>query len=164
MKNTSTQKGLVIIRNFNAPRAVVWEAWTNPEIVTQWWGPIGFRCPSAEINLREGGSYLIYMRSPDNKDYWSTGTYKEIISPRKLVFSDSFSDPEGNVVPASHYGFNEDFPLIMEVELMLDEINTKTRMTLTHTGIPKGEMSEQKKAGWRQSFDKLDAYFSTYAK
>lgn len=104
------------------------------------------------------------MRSSDGKDYWSTGTYKEITAPRKLVCSNSFSDPDGNIVPASYYGFEEKFPLVMEIELILDEINTKTRMMFTHTGIPSGEMREQTKIWWRQAFDKLEAYFDTSAK
>ncbi len=156
MKKTATKKDLVITRNFNAPRELVWEAWTNPEMVKQWWGPKDFTCPHAEINLRIGGPYVNCMRSPEGKDYWSTGIYKEIIPPKKLVCSDSFSDPQGNVVPASYYGFEEAFPLVMEIELILDEINAKTRMKLTHTGIPEGEMREQTKIGWSESFDKLE--------
>ncbi len=156
MKKTSAKKELVIIRNFDAPRELVWEAWTNPQKVKQWWGPKDFTCPHVEINLRKGGSYLNCMRSPDSKDYWSTGTYKVVIPPKKLVCSDSFSDADGNIVSASYYGFEEGFPLEMEIELLLDEINAKTRMTLTHTGIPEGEMSEQTKTGWNESFDKLE--------
>lgn len=156
MKKTLTKKELVVVHNFNAPRELVWEAWTNPEKVKQWWGPNDFTCPHAEINLRKGGTYLNCMRSSDGKEYWSTGTYKEINAPQKLVCTDSFSDPEGNVVPASYYGFEEAFPLVMRIELLLDEINTKTRMTLIHSGIPKGEMRKQAKIGWRESFDKLE--------
>lgn len=161
MRKKSTKEKLVISRNLNAPRELVWEAWTNPETIKQWWGPKDFSCPYARIDLRKGGSYLICMRSPEGKDYWSTGIYKEVFPPQKVICSDSFADPDGNIVPASYYGFEEAFPLVMEFELMLDEINTKTRMTLIHTGIPEGVRSEQTKTGWNQSFDKLEAYFRT---
>lgn len=164
MKKTATTNELVITRRFDAPRALVWEAWTHPEKIKQWWGPKGFSCPHTKVDLREGGSYLNCMRSPEGKEFWSTGTYKEINAPSKLVCTDSFADPEGNVVPASYYGFEEDFPLTMEIEVLLDEINTKTRMTLKHTGIPEGEMTEETQKGWNQSFDKLESYLKTSAK
>lgn len=146
----------MVVHNFNAPRELVWEAWTNPEKVKKWWGPKDFTCPHAEINLRKGGTYINCMRSSDGKEYWSTGTYKEINAPQKLVCTDSFCDPDGNVVPSSYYGFQEVFPLVMTIELLLDEINTKTRMILIHSGIPKGDMRKQTKIGWRESFDKLE--------
>lgn len=144
------------MRSFDAPRQLVWEAWTEPQKVKQWWGPKDFSCPTAEIDLRKNGRYLTCMRSPEGKDYWSTGTYKVIDEPKKLVCTDSFADPEGNIVPASYYGFEDNFPLVMEFELQLDEINTKTRMRLNHIGIPEGEVMEQTKEGWNQSFDKLE--------
>lgn len=156
MKKTSTKKGLVITRRFDAPRKLVWEAWTNPQKVKEWWGPKGFSCPHVEIDLREGGSYLSCMRSPDDKDYWSTGTYREIDAPQKLICTDSFANADGNIVPASYYGFEENFPLVMKIELQLDEINSRTRLLLKHIGIPEGEVREQTKRGWNESFDKLN--------
>ncbi|MGM0546666.1 MAG: SRPBCC family protein, partial [Bacteroidota bacterium] len=101
MKKTKSKKGVVITRTFNAPQKVVWEAWTHAEKLKQWWGPRGFSCPHVEIDLRERGTFLNCMRSPEGKDFWTTGTFKEITAPQKLVFSDSFADPDGNIVPAS---------------------------------------------------------------
>lgn len=164
MKKTSTKNELIITRRFDAPRKLVWEAWTNPEKVKQWWGPKGFSCPHVKIDLRKGGSYISCMRSQEGQDFWSTGTYKEIDAPSKLVSTDSFADPNGNIVPASYYGFEEDFPLTMEIVLQLDEINTKTRMTLKHIGIPEGKMTEETKRGWNQSFDKLENYLRAFVK
>ncbi|MEL7833171.1 SRPBCC domain-containing protein [Fodinibius sp. Rm-B-1B1-1] len=164
MKKTDTTNKLVITRHFDAPRALVWEAWTHPGKIKQWWGPKDFSCPHASIDLRKGGSYLNCMRSPEGKEFWSTGTYKKINAPSKLVCTDSFADSEGNLVPASYYGFEEDFPLTMEIVLQLDEINSKTRMTLKHIGIPAGDMTKETKRGWNQSFDKLNAYLNTSAK
>ena len=103
MKKTSTKNELVITRRFDAPRKLVWEAWTNPEKVKQWWGPKGFNCSHAKIDLRKGGSYVSCMCSPEGQGFWSTGTYKEINAPTKLVCTDNFADPDGNIVPASYY-------------------------------------------------------------
>src|SRR2546426_2253062 len=71
---TRNEKELRIVRVFDAPRERVWKAWTDPEQVKSWWGPRSFTAPFAKIDLRVGGKYLYCMRSPDGKDYWSTGS------------------------------------------------------------------------------------------
>ncbi len=152
--NTRKATDLVIARTFNAPVQLVWESWTNPEAFMKWWGPRGFTCPHCEIDLRVGGKFLNCMRAPDGIDFWSTGTYKEILPERKLVCTDSFADKDGNVVPASHYGI-ENFPMELLMSITFDQINSKTRMTLRHQGFPEGEMLKDAREGWNQSFDKL---------
>lgn len=146
---------IVIRRIFNAPRELVWKAWTNPEHFKRWWGPKNYTAPFCEIDLRVGGKYLNCMRSPQGKEYWGTGVYREVVPFERLVFTDSFSDPQGNVVPATYYGMPEDFPLEMLVTVTLEDKGGQTMMTLRHENLPAGEMSEQTGAGWSQSFDKL---------
>lgn len=150
-----TDRELVITRIFDAPRELVWKAWTDPEHLMRWWGPKCFTSPSCKIDLRVGGRYLFCMRSPEGQDFWSTGIYREIVEPGRIVCSDSFADEEGNVVPATHYGMGPDFPLELQVTVTFEEEDGKTRMTLRHVGIPPGEMSDMCKAGWNESFDKL---------
>lgn len=154
--DTATQD-LVIERVFDAPLENVWKAWTDPEEFKKWWGPEHFTAPVAEIDLREGGAYLNCMRSPDGQDYWTTGTYREIVPMERLVYTDSFADEKGNVVPGSHYGMGDDFPLEMTVTVTFEEQDGKTKMTLHHAGMPAGDMADQAGAGWNQSFDKLAA-------
>lgn len=149
------QKVLVITRVFDAPRELVFKAWTDPELMAQWWGPKDFTTPACKIDLRVGGKYLFCMRSPDGQDYWGTGVYREIVPPERLVYTDSFADAEGNVVPATHYGMSADFPMELEVTVTFEEYEGKTTMTLRHVGIPAGEMSDLTGAGWNESFDKL---------
>jgi uncharacterized protein YndB with AHSA1/START domain len=148
---------LVITRIFDAPRELVWQAWTEPERLMRWWGPKGYTAPVCKVDLRVGGKYLCCMCSPEGQDFWSTGVYKEIVPPSLLVCTDSFADDKGNVVPATHYGMGADFPLELQVTVTLAEEAGKTRMTLRHLGLPAGEMSEMCKAGWNESFDKLAA-------
>ncbi len=145
---------LVITRIFDAPRELVWKAWTDPQHLMRWWGPKNFTTPVAKIDLRVGGKYLSCMRSPEGQDYWSTGTYLEIEPPERLVCTDSFADADGNVVPASYYGMGEDFPREMQVTITLEDINGKTKMTLKHVGLPPN-MSDMTNTGWNESFDKL---------
>jgi uncharacterized glyoxalase superfamily protein PhnB/uncharacterized protein YndB with AHSA1/START domain len=151
----TAQQRIVIRRVFNAPRERVWKAWTDPEVVKQWWGPKGFTAPVSTIDLRVGGKYLSCMRSPEGKDYWSTGVYREIVPPERLVCTDNFADEKGNLVPASYYGMPGDWPPELLITVTLEEVGAKARMTLRHDGIPAGKMREDCIAGWNQSFDKL---------
>jgi uncharacterized protein YndB with AHSA1/START domain len=90
---------LVITRIFDAPRELVWKAWTDPQQLMRWWGPKDFTSPLSEIDLRVGGKYLFCMRSPEGQDFYSTGVYLIIDPPNEIVFTDSFADENGNVVP-----------------------------------------------------------------
>jgi uncharacterized protein YndB with AHSA1/START domain len=146
---------ILITRTFDAPRELVWKAWTEPERFMRWWGPAEFTSPSCRMDLRVGGSYLFCMRAPDGKDYWSTGVFREITPPERLVFTDSFADEQGNAVPASHYGMGGDWPEEILIAVTFEDQGGKTRMTMRQTGIPAGEMSELTQAGWQGSFDKL---------
>jgi uncharacterized protein YndB with AHSA1/START domain len=158
MSTTVGNEELFITRIFDAPGELLWKAWTEPESVKRWWGPKNFTSPFAKIDLRVGGTYLYCMRSPEGQDFWSTGVYREIIEPKLIVCTDSFSDEEGNLVPASYYGMNGDWPLELLVRVKFEALDGMTRLTLQHTGIPEGENRELTKAGWNESLDKLEDY------
>jgi len=161
---TSTEHELIIERVFDAPRELVWKAWTEPEQVMRWWGPKGFTAPAAKIDFRVGGKYLNCMRGPAgtdfDKDFWSTGVYREIVPLERIVCTDSFADEHGNVVPASHYGMAGDFPLEMLVTVTFEEQGGKTKLTLHHAGIPAGEHRDGANQGWSESLDKLAEYLA----
>jgi len=146
---------LTITRIFDASRELAWKAWTDPEAVKRWWGPKYFTAPVSKIDLRVGGKYLSCMHGPDNKDYWSTGVYREIVPMERIVCTDSFADEKGNVVPASYYGMPGEWPLELLVTVSFEETGGRTKMTLRHEGLPEGLMREQCEAGWSESFDKL---------
>lgn len=148
-------KELKITRIFSAPRELVWRAFTEPELMRRWWGPAGYTAPSIAIDLREGGSYLASMQAPDGKESWSTGTYREIVPGERIVATDSFADEKGNVVPASYYGMSA-MPLELVVTMTFREQKGLTTFTLRHEGFPPGMMAEMARAGWNQSFDKLE--------
>ena len=146
---------VLITRIFNAPRELVWKAWTDPQHFKRWWGPKDFTCPFCEMDVRVGGKYLNCMRSPEGKEYWGTGVFREIVPMERLVFTDSFADENGNVVPGTHYGMSPDFPLEMVVIVTLEDQGGKTKMTLEHIGILSGADKEGTQQGWSESFDKL---------
>ena len=149
----ATNRELVITRTFDAPRELVFKAWTDPKLMAQWWGPKDFTAPVCTIDLHVGGKYLYCMRSPGGQDFWVTGVYREIVPPERLVMTDSFADAQGNVVPSTHYGM-EGIPLEMQVTVTFEEHEGKTKMTLRHAGIVQ-DRGETK--GWNESFDKLTA-------
>lgn len=148
---------LVIIRMFDAPRERVFKAWTDPEQAKRWWGSKNYSAPVFKIDLRVGGSYLYCMRSHEGQDVWGAGEYREIVVPERLVFTDSFADEKGNIVPASHYGTPGDWPLELLVTVTFEDYDGKTKMTLRHDGIPAGEMRNLIADGWNESFEKLAA-------
>jgi uncharacterized protein YndB with AHSA1/START domain len=148
---------LVIERVLKAPRTTVWKAWTDPGILSSWWGPEGFTNPVVRIDLREGGSLVLCMRSPDGKDYWHTGIYSEIVPPKRLVLSVSFTDDKGKVVPATYYGMSPDIALQMLQAVSFAETEEgRTKVTVEHFGMPPGKDQENGRQGWIQSFDRLE--------
>ena len=149
---------LVITRIFDAPRERVFKAWTDCDRLTRWWGPKGFTAPACRIDPRVGGEYLNSMRSPDGKEFWSTGKFREIREPERIVMTDSFADEQGNIVPASYYGMGGDWPLEMLVTVTLDEDEGKTKLTLKHSGTDRISDSDRNdmEQGWCESLDKLD--------
>ncbi len=151
---TPSDREVVIQRVFDAPRELVWKAWTDPQHVMRWWGPKGFTAPSCRIDFREGGSYLYCMRSPEGQDYWSTGVYREIVLLERIVATDSFADEHGNVVPATHYGMSADVPIEMLVTVTFEDLAGKTKLTLRHAGLP-AELRTDAGQGWSESLDKL---------
>jgi uncharacterized protein YndB with AHSA1/START domain len=159
--DTTTEEGLLVIeRIFDAPRELVWKAWTDPQLVKQWWGPSGFTAPLAEMDFRVGGKYLFAMQSAEfneGRTIWSTGVYEEIVPFERIVCTDCFADEKGNVVPAAHYGITQEFPLETRLVLTFEDLGGKTKMTLRHEGMPGGEMGEGAGSGWNESLDKLAA-------
>jgi uncharacterized protein YndB with AHSA1/START domain len=148
---------LIITRIFNAPRKLVWNAWTNPDMFMQWWGPKDFTSPISKIDLRVGGEYFNCMRSPDGQDFCSKGIYREVVELERLVMTDSFANKEGNMVPASYYGLSPDFPMEMKITVTFKEQEGKTKLTLKHSDVKSLNDTDlnDMQQGWNESFDKL---------
>jgi uncharacterized protein YndB with AHSA1/START domain len=140
---------------------MLWQAWTDPEIMKKWWGPMGFTAPVIDIDLRVGGKYLSCMRSAAGQNFWSTGRYLEIVPGERLAASDSFADEHGKVVPASYYGLGAGFPLELSLLVTFEDNHRGSRFTMKYTGIPAGKALVDARSGWNQSFDKLAATLKT---
>lgn len=151
------EKELTLSRDFDAPREVVWKAWTDPDMFMQWWGPKYFTTPISKIDLRVGGEYFSCMRSPDGQDFCSKGVYMEIVEPERLVMTDSFADKEGNKVSATYYGMGSEFPMEMQIKATFAEQNGRTKLIVKHSdvkNISETELNDMQQ-GWNESLDKL---------
>ena len=89
------ERELVITRILDAPRDVVFRAWTEPDRVARWWGPQGFVTTYCDMDIRPGGAFRVCMRSPEGAEHWKQGIYREIVAPERLVFTFAWEDAEG---------------------------------------------------------------------
>jgi len=145
-----------ITREFDAPIETIWNMWTDPALFAQWYGPNGFSVPVAEMDLTVGGTRKICMemKTPEHTmTMWFTGVYKDISEPKRLIYTESMCDADGNLIPPKDIGMPEGSPDVTEVVIELSEEGGRTRMTMTHKGVPAGSPGE---GGWNQAFDKLE--------
>jgi uncharacterized protein YndB with AHSA1/START domain len=148
--NPLEEKLIEVNRIFDAPLETLWKAWTEPERFMKWYGPKGFTAPTCEIDLCKGGRHLWSMQSPDGNKMYFTGSYLEVTPMERLVFTDSGSDAEGNVL-----GMGEGMPESMDVTVTFEHTEGKTTVNVSHMGYGPG--AEYAAMGWEQAFDKLTA-------
>ena len=156
-ESNNSQDACVVERIFDAPVNVIWQMWTEPEHFKNWYGPRGFTVPVAEMDVRIGGKHLFGMASPDGTmKMWSTGEYTQIVPNERLVYTDSMCDEHGNVVSPSEMGMPEGYPETTEVTVLLEDLGGRTKMTLTHAGVPANASG-----GWAQAFEKMAEHIGT---
>ena len=147
---TDTQ--IVMTRVFDAPRALVYKAWTDPDQVKQWWGPNQFTTPRVTIDLRKGGEFKYVMVGPDGAEYPNRAEYVEIVPNEKLVYMDNFDMP------------NPPFESL-HVEVVFEDFAGKTRLTVrTTTQSVKDRdtlLNFGSQEGWSQQMEKLDTFLAT---
>jgi uncharacterized protein YndB with AHSA1/START domain len=136
-----------IVRVLDAPRALVWQAWTDPEMMAEWFGPRHFTSSVPELDVRVGGKLRIVMHGPDGNDYPMKGEFLEVAAPERLVFSSVALDRDGNHL------------LEGKTTVTLAEQGGKTTLTLTSHAVGRVPIAPQMlagmDAGWNQSIDKL---------
>jgi len=165
-KNTVNEKErMVITRVFDAPRALVWEAWTNPKYVMQWWGPKGFTAPVCKIDFRVGGKFLYCMRTPDGQEGWNGGEYHEIVPHEKIVYSLYFADAQGNKVDPAQYGSeHEAIDDARDVVIFEDFGNGQTKLTMIGNETMEDAKNSGQLEGWNETFEKVAAVIAGLTK
>jgi uncharacterized protein YndB with AHSA1/START domain len=156
----STGAELVITRVFSAPRRLVFSAWTEPERLVRWWAPKDFTTPFCTVDLRPGGKFHFCMRTPEGREIWGIGVYREIVAPERLVYIDSFADADGNPVPPAHYGMSDSHPAETLVTVTFADHEGGTKVTLRHSLPESVEERKGTEQGWGEMFDRLERHLS----
>ena len=156
-KDTASEtEPMVITRVFDAPRELVWKAWTDPKYVMQWWGPKGFTAPFCEIDFRVGGKFLLSMRTPDGQEGWNGGEYYEIVPYEKIVSSMYFSDSKGNKIEPEQLGIElEAIDDAHNVILFEDIGNGQTKLTFIGNEPMESAKNSGQLEGMNQVLDKV---------
>jgi uncharacterized protein YndB with AHSA1/START domain len=162
----SMDRPFVISRSFDAPRKLVFEVWTKPEHLKQWFSPKGFTVLAAKMDFRPGGVYHYGMRGPDGKDMWGRWVFREIVAPERIVFINSFSDESGALARPP---FPDPWPVEMLSTITFAESGGRT--TVTITWVPHDSTEAERKTfdagrvsmqqGWGGTLDQLAAYLAT---
>jgi uncharacterized protein YndB with AHSA1/START domain len=155
----------VISRVFDAPRDLVWKAFTEPEHMKAWWGPKGFSVIASKMDLRAGGTYHYGMKAPDDSAMWGKFVYREIVAPERMVLINSFSDEAGGV---TRHPLSPTWPLQMLSTFTFEDEAGKTRLTIRWS--PHNATEAERKTfdsshanmrqGWGGTLDQLDDYLT----
>jgi len=158
-------RAFVITRAFNAPRDLVFGAWTECEHLKHWWGPKGFTIASCTNDLRPGGVFHYGMQAPDGNTMWGKWVYRDIVRPERLVVIVSFSDGAGG---QTRHPFEPDWPLQTISTMTFAEHEGRT--TLTVQWLPYEATETERKTfaashgsmqqGWTGTLDQLDQYLT----
>lgn len=153
---TPAKQDLALTRVFNAPRALVWKAWTDPKHLAQWWGPHNFTNPFCEIDVRAGGVIRIDMRGGNGVTYPMAGVYLEVVEPERIVFTSGALDATGKMM----------FEFLNTVTFA--EKGGKTTMTLESrlmkTSAEAKPYLSGHAAGWGQSLERLASHLTENVK
>ena len=145
-EKNETNRTVTIERTYNAPIALVWEAWTNPEHIANWWGPKGMQTRVLKHEFKVGGAWKYAMSMPDGSDFISEGSYVEIVPLRKIVTSADFKPMTQGV----------------ELHIILKDEGDKTKFTFKVIHPTEEYKIQQEKMGiyngWGSTFDRLEAF------
>lgn len=139
---------LSIARLIDAPRSQVFRAWTDPDLLCQWWGPHGMTTPLCQMELWPGGLFRTLMRGPDGTEYDNRGVFLEIETPRRIVFTDAFQP--GWIPSAKPF---------MTAVITLEDLHGKTHYRARALHWSDKDRREHEAMGfhqgWGQSLDRL---------
>ena len=156
-----SEDAVVIERTLDAPVELIWQMWSDPEHFAAWYGPDGATIPVARMDVRVGGTRLVSMQVQTPRGamtMWFTGEYLEVVPCKRLVYTESMADENGNVLSPAEVGMPAGHPTTTEIRVEFDDLGGRTRMVMTHVGIPDGSPGA---AGWTMALDKLAAHVTS---
>lgn len=142
------ERELVITRILDAPRDVVFRAWTEPDRVARWWGPQGFVTTYCDMDIRPGGAFRVCMRSPAGAEHWKQGIYREIVAPERLVFTFAWEDAEGK---PGHQTL---------VTVTLADRGGRTELTLHQAVFETAPARDDHRRGWTSTLQRFAEYLA----
>lgn len=139
-------------RTFEAPRALVWRAWTQPEAMVLWMGPVEYPAFSVTLDFRVGGRWRIGLKSPETGDeLWQGGVYEEIVEPERIAFTFKWEGDNHEDGP----------PVDTRVTVRLTETHDgRTQMDFTHEGLKNETSRDGHKYGWNSTVDRLESWLA----
>jgi uncharacterized protein YndB with AHSA1/START domain len=150
-KQDTSDRELVMTRVLDAPRNLVYEAWTNPKHIAQWWGPKGFTNTIHEMEVKVGGVWRFMMHGPDGTDYPNKVVFEEVVKAERLVYT--------------HGSDQDDDPNSFHVTVTFEDQGKKTKLTMRMVLRSAAALAEAKKfgavEGGNQTLDRLEAYLPT---
>jgi len=160
----STDKEIVITREFEAPRQLVWDVWTQPKHVEKWFGPKGFTTRVDKLDFKVGGESSYIMIGPDGTEYPSKGVFQEIVPIEKIVTTDEFGEGFDEIESMK----NIDLPQGMTQTYLFDDLGQRTKLTIivSHPTVEDREKHEAMGVidGWNSSLDKVEEYLAEVQK
>lgn len=142
--STVDNRTLIIKRTFSAPIKLVWEAWTQPKHIANWWGPKGMEVKIIEHNFNVGGKWKYAMTMPNGQEFSSDGVYSEIVPLKKIVTTANFRPMTEGV----------------EIEALFEEDGKKTNLTFRVLHATEAYAKQQEKMGffngWGSTFERLE--------
>jgi uncharacterized protein YndB with AHSA1/START domain len=165
LSSASASPEFTVTRTFNVPRQAVWKAHSELDRLSKWWGPQGFEWIGGTLDFKPGGVFHYGMRAPNGAEMWGKFVYREIAAPDRIVFVNSFSDRDGNILRAP---FAEDFPLEILNVLTLTELHRTTTLTLRGSPLNATEaeknryaaMKPSMNAGFNATYNHLEQYLA----
>jgi uncharacterized protein YndB with AHSA1/START domain len=148
-------------RIFDAPLKEVWKAWYDPDLVKQWWGPVGFTGTVADMDFREGGTSLVGMRAPADfggQEMFNTWKYTKIVPQERIEYILAFTDEAGNAFDPAEAGLLAGIPReVRNVNIFKDLGGGRTELTVSEYGYGSAQAANFSKLGLEQCLDKMAA-------
>jgi len=152
---------ICITREFSAPIEVVFEAWTSPEHLRQWYAPTGCELTHCEADFRKGGALLLCIKAPNGYECWCKGVILDINKPNKLVYSLQNVDAKGNAVQAKDIGMDPEWPVQTTIEVIFTSEDGKTKITLNQNAPLEIAKRTGAYPSWLSMLERLDALFNS---
>jgi uncharacterized protein YndB with AHSA1/START domain len=144
-----------ITRVFDAPRELVFRAWTDREHLLRWHAPRGCSLVIRELDFRPGGVFHYAIQIADGRECWCKGVYREIVEPERIVYTLARTDESGGDVDPRAVGMHPEWPAVTVVTLTFEDLGGKTRLTLDQTVSEALARQTGAHPSWLQMLDRL---------